>query len=83
MMENVTQDVHKVHEIFSDLRDIVGEQAEAVDQVEQDVERAHSRAESGVNQLVGAAKRQKTGAYNKTRNAQLQCPCTVTPLHRL
>eukprot|EP00622_Pseudochattonella_farcimen_P006379 FR742177.1.p1 GENE.FR742177.1~~FR742177.1.p1 ORF type:complete len:182 (+),score=16.40 FR742177.1:111-656(+) len=61
MMENVAQDVHKVHEIFSDLRDIVGEQAEAVDQVEQDVERAHSRAESGVNQLVGAAKRQKTG----------------------
>lgn len=61
-MGRLNQDVHKIHEVFSDLREIVGEQQEAVDQVEEDVEAAHSRAESGIKQLHGAVKKQRAGS---------------------
>ena len=60
-MGRLNTDVHKIHEVFSDLAHLVGEQAEAVDSIDKDIEAAHSRTENGVQQIVKAAKHQKGG----------------------
>jgi len=50
-MSRLNTDVHKIHEVFSDLAGLVSEQAEAVDSIEKDIESAHDRTEKGVGQI--------------------------------
>mmetsp|Transcript_33552 Transcript_33552/g.68594 ORF Transcript_33552/g.68594 Transcript_33552/m.68594 type:complete len:176 (+) Transcript_33552:274-801(+) len=58
-MTRINTDVHKIHEVFSDIAELVGQQAEGVTSIENDIEAAHGRTESGIEHLDKAAKHQK------------------------
>jgi t-SNARE complex subunit (syntaxin) len=60
-MGRLNTDVHKIHEVFSDLAGLVSQQSEAVDSIEKDVEAAHDRTGKGVGQIEKAASHQKGG----------------------
>jgi len=50
-MTRINTDVHKIHEVFSDIAELVGQQAEGVTSIENDIEAAHGRTESGIEHL--------------------------------
>mmetsp|Transcript_8834 Transcript_8834/g.11248 ORF Transcript_8834/g.11248 Transcript_8834/m.11248 type:complete len:194 (-) Transcript_8834:459-1040(-) len=58
-MESMSKDFVKVHEVFADLEEIVRSQDSNVQQVQDDVTAAHTRAEDGVSQIKKATKHQK------------------------
>jgi hypothetical protein len=54
----INQSVVKVNEIFRDLGELVARQQEDIDGIEQNVERSHAAARSGLEQVEKAAKYQ-------------------------
>ncbi len=54
----INQSVVKVNEIFRDLGELVARQQEDIDSIEQNVERSHAAARSGLEQVEKAAKHQ-------------------------